>query len=266
MSKKLVALLVAALPISAQAATDTWDFSTGIFSGSGYGNTFTVAGASGTNNLTMTGWSDTGGSNDDILESGYLDYDTPKYSLTLQNQDHNVNGHSETSSPGHSIDNFGDWTDTDMVLLSFHQEVTLESLSIGWATEETKGYQADITVVGYTGKETITGLSGNKWEDMAAGSWNEVETLSNVQGESTRALSTTVSSKYWLIGAFNVAFSGSGDGLSEGFKLSAVTGSTSNGGGGGGEVPAPNSVLLLLAGLLSLQAMKRKSRQAGIAA
>ena len=81
----------------------------------------------------MKGYSDTGGTSDNLLETGRLSYSS-SYGLMLQNRDENntVPSHSNTV-PSHSIDSYGN--DVDMVLLTFDTAVSLTRFGIGWACE-----------------------------------------------------------------------------------------------------------------------------------
>ena len=268
MSKKLAALLfAAALPLGAQAATETWDIAGGDLSSShGYGNHLTADGQSG-NDLTITGWSDTGGNNDDILEQGSI----RKYNggIGMYNYDHyryhEYNGQYPALKDDHTIDNIGN--DSDMVLLSFDTAVTLSQVSIGWIEPNTT---TDLTVVGYKGGDNLPDLAGQTWNNVKGNNptlWETVFQKLDVSGYTSYAVNTTtlLSSKYWLIGACNEIFNSickDGRCNGGGFKLTAVKADTPN---GGGEVPTPASILLVFAGLLAML-RSSKNKKAHLAA
>lgn len=269
MSKKLTTFLIAAaLPFGAQAATETWNFLTdGQLDGHFNGNTLTVANS---NELRVTGWSDTAGHNDNKLADGRL---------VRYNSGYGFVNRDETSGqvPGHSIDNHdsADGTDTDMVLLSFQNSVTLKELSIGWACEgggttdssNCQRSQSDVTILGYTGDSDSYNIPAHStWESLeATGLWETVASIPDFDDFSTYQLAeNTLSSKFWFIGAFNSVFSDSGSniglGWRDGFKLKGVGGYTTP--GGGGEVPLPSSALLLIIGLLTMASLKRPANRA----
>lgn len=262
MSKKLAALLMSAfLSVGTQAATETWNMRStgsggeGSFDYTGYGNTLTINKAD--NSLKVTGWSDTayangstGGVGDDYLQTTKLE----RWSGGLGS----TNQHPNDS---HTIDNFSGGDDTDMVLLSFEKAVSLTEVNIGYTTGV-----ADVTVVGYTGSGTPdpSDMAGKTWSQVQGSPsvWQTVSELLSVSVGAYAVNAAGITSKYWLIGACNSVFNSATciDGKCDhggGFKLATVTGTTPNG-GGGGEVPAPASVLLILAGLLAMQRSSKK--------
>lgn len=218
MLKKLMLAVAGMVALPAMAATDVWNFNSGSIQGTGNGNTFNVNG-SGTNKLSMKGYSDTGGTSDNLLETGRLSYSS-SYGLMLQNRDENntVPSHSNTV-PSHSIDSYGN--DVDMVLLTFDTAVSLTRFGIGWACEfpnsqqsscesniPSANAQADITVAAYTGSGAFTMSSSATWSSLVSNNWSTVGHYGNVSDWSYQSVSTTITSKYWLIGAYNPAFGG----------------------------------------------------------
>lgn len=250
MFKKIMAGVLGILSFPAMAATQTWNFNTGTFDYIGNGNTFTISTSSG--DLDITGWSDTAGTGDDVIDDGKLTYSS-SYGLMFQNRD-------ETDTvPDHSIDNYGN--DYDMVLLEFDQAVNLTGFNIGWAKENYGGSssynQADITALAYTGTLTSVGIDGLTWSSIATSSdWDKVGDYADVGSYSYQAVSTSITSQFWLIGAYNPVFGGSGSGLGtgwkDGFKLDGVTTEMSN------QVPEPGSLALLGLGAVALLANRRR--------
>ncbi len=251
MSKKLAALLIAAvLPLGAQAATETWDFSSAqvsIGTSTSYGNEYKAQSDSNTD-VRVTGWSDTGA----------LVYTGPNNSAEYKIETASVRKYSggfgvkNRERDGHTIDNGGN--DTDMVLLSFTKEVSLSGLTVGWVED----YTTNISVAAYGGSGTPSesGLLGETWSTLQ--DWQLAQTLT-LQTSQTRTLinsyqsiTTNLKSKFWLIGACNFAFSGNicHDCEYSGFKLASVVSSVTN---GGGQVPSPASIFLVLAGLVAIR-------------
>ncbi len=264
MLRKMMLAVIGMVAVPAMAATDVWSFNSGSFSGSGHGNSFNISGT-GSNGLGVTGWSDTGTSADDKIESGSLTYNS-SYGLMLQNRDEGA-----SNVPGHSIDNYGN--DFDMVLLTFDEAVSLEGFGIGWACEgavsDTSGCkksdgssalkQADITVAAYTGAGSFSFSSSDTWSSVAGSNWSTVGHYGDVNDWSYQAVNTNINSKYWLIGAYNSAFSGTkfgsvGTGWKDGFKLASVQGTTYTPPG----VPEPGTLALLAGGLFGLTSLRKR--------
>jgi hypothetical protein len=262
MLKKMIVATAAFIALPALAGTQTWNLNDGSFNYSGNGNTMTINGAN-SNNLGITGWSDTGGTNDDKIENGKLTYGS-SYGLMLQNRD------ESNTTPSHSIDNFDN--DFDMVLLSFDKAIDLEGFNIGWAREtDTSGNNygyADVTVAAYTGAGNFAFNAADTWSSIAGTNWSTIGHYGNVSDYSYQSVTTDVKSKYWLIGAYNPTFTGAGEttngpgtGWRDGFKLASVTGQTYT--PPSTNVPEPGTMAILASGLLGLFATRRR-KQAGL--
>ncbi len=250
---KLLIVAGSLVAVPAMAATQTWNLNSGSFNNYNYGNVMTVSGADG-NDLQLSGWADTGGSGDAEIQSGQLTYNS-SYGLMLRNRD------EDTSVPSHSIDNFDN--DYDMVLLSFEEAIDLEGFSIGWATEQNSGGQADITVAAFTGAGDFSFGSGDTWSSVFNNGWSTIAHYGNVSDYSYQAVTTDVTSKYWLIGAYNPVFTGGdtygsvGTGYRDGMKLAAVKGTTTT---PPTDVPEPGTLAILAAGFAGLVARRKKAK------
>ncbi|WP_020409337.1 exosortase-dependent surface protein XDP1 [Hahella ganghwensis] len=250
---KLLMVAGSLVAIPAMAATQTWNLNSGTLNHSYNGNVMTVNGADG-NSLQLSGWSDTGGSGDSNIQNGKLSYSS-SYGLMLQNRD------EDNSVPSHSIDNYGD--DYDMVLLSFEDAINLEGFSIGWATEQYSGGQADVTIAAFTGAGDFSFASSDTWSSVFNDGWSTVAHYGNVSDYSYQAVDTDLTSKYWLIGAYNPIFTGGdshngpGAGYRDGMKLAAVTGSTHT---PPTTVPEPGALAILAAGFAGLVARRKKAK------
>jgi hypothetical protein len=167
--------------------------------------------------------------------------------------------------PEHAIDNEGRY---EMALLTFEDKVRLTSLQIGWSQTD-----SDMTVLAYTGAyktplELAASLATSTWGTLSG--WTTVAAnLTDVALNTNRSLSnTTVSSSYWLIGAYNPL----GGTFTNGYdyvKLSKVTGVVTTpctpgapgcGGSGDANVPEPGTLALFGAGLLGMIGLRRRAR------
>lgn len=220
------------------------------FSGSGQvvysSDTFS---ASGGPDVTVTGWSNT--ANADTLETATV----RRWSgLGV------VNRTEDGSSPQHSIDN---QNNNDMVLFSFAQEIGLTGLSIGWPPDYSS-YDTDMTVLAYTGSSTPTLTGGKTYGDLTAtgGGWTLVSHLANVSVASGASfnLGGTISSMYWLIGAYNPLV-GNSQGWTTGndyVKISGLAGSLPKKPPPG--VPEPATLALFMLGLFGMHYMRRRQQ------
>ncbi len=252
LNKLLVSVIASVAVNSAVAATQTWDFSTANKLGScGYNCWSSFQMTQGTNTLTITGWADTGGSSDHILEQGDLKlYQASSGGgLGMLNQD------DPDNNPQHSVDNV---SDSDMLLLSFTEAVSLEELSWTWQTSN------DISVVGYTGGAGGPSLAGNTWGQVLGQGWsgyNHGDAALSGGWYQVLEPSASLTSKYWLVGAYNANFSsltniGNLYGGNDGFKFSDATTTTSN---PVNEVPEPGSMALFALGILGLARMRGRT-------
>lgn len=256
MFKKILLVASCAVSLSAFGATETWSFDTFSKDFSGNGNTYTGTSGSGIG-LSVTGWSNTGGY--DTIQDAELGYSNG-YGLTLQNRDEG------SWTPDHAIDssNYLPWlNDYDMVLLSFDTAVNLAGFSLGWAAEywnwgDSVGSQADVSVLAYNGADAPA-VAGSTWNDVAdlASGWTSEAQVYDADDYAYQAISTSTESKYWLIGAYNPVFGGSGGYAgNDAFKLAGVQ--AQPGTQPATSVPEPGTVLLFAAGLFGIALRSRK--------
>jgi hypothetical protein len=211
---------------------------------------------------TASGWSNTAGSANVLLDTAYI---TLNGSSGLGVRNNDCTGYSnctggttgrdtnEGTSPEHAIDNN---ERMDSILFSFTDKVNLTSFAAGWVQTD-----SDFTVLAYTGAGTPAGLGGQSYAGLLSNGWSLIGNV--LAGSSTGAhdFANNTYSSYWLIGALNT-FVG-GDPTKAGndyFKLISLAGCTCANAppgtpgcsGGGGGVPEPGTLLLIGAGLFGL--------------
>lgn len=156
----------------------------------------------------------------------------------------------ESSSNGeHSLDNYNGY---EVALLSFNQQVRLESVTAGWTQTD-----SDIFVMVYTGTGSASAaLDGGSFATLASRGWTLVGNYSTI-GTTTKSLGTTSGafedtySSFWLIGAggFTVNSGVSkADSKYDYVKIATVGGTVKPTTPGGG-TPVPEPGTLALAGL-----------------
>lgn len=239
-------------------------------SGSGFGNSRACPADSGpANNVTATAWSftaDDGGTNN-ALQSAFLG----AYSggLGVTNQDGTTAGPScasgldcdegtpsTTDSPEHAVDNNQRF---DAVLFSFANAVKLARVETGFVSGD-----SDLTVLAYTGAG-VPALGGQTVAELLGavlggqGGWTAIGDYGGGSSPGSRNINAgAVSSKFWLISAFNPNFGaadiGSPGGYSDDhFKIKLVAAAEN------GKVPEPGTMFLLAAGAAGLW-WRRQSR------
>lgn len=186
-----------------------------------------------------------------------------------------------TTGP-HATDNV---VGTDFIALSFTQAVSLTSFKVGWNGNDspTGTYNdSDVSVLAYNGAGSPTPyIQGQTIAQMLSVGWSLVGNYSNVGGptDNTATISTTTSSSWWLISAYNASYCSAtqnssnvaGCGTStwtsanDAFKLLAVAGTPSTGcttNCGGGSVPEPGGLALVGLGFVGMIASRRKVKLA----
>lgn len=217
-----VGLAVASLPMSASAVTK-WRFkSSDCFSqvpGGGCSGEFAdsrvynVYSGSG-DKVEVTAWANTASppaapNSNTLLERGEI----AQYSggLGVRNADWNrsVPDSNENNPPEHAVDNNERF---DLVLFDFGtQQVSLTEVSLGWIQSD-----ADISVLAYTGSGDPSDLSGITYsefnEDLTAQGWELVGNYdvdwTDPNSPYVQDITTSISSSYWLVGAYNPVFPG----------------------------------------------------------
>lgn len=156
----------------------------------------------------------------------------------------------ESSSNGeHSLDNKNGY---EVALLSFNQQVRLESVTAGWTQTD-----SDIFVMAYTGSGSASAaLDGGNFATLASRGWTLVGNYSTI-GTTTKSLGTTSGafedtySSFWLIGAGGFTVNSgvsNADSKYDYVKIATVGGTVKPTTPGGG-TPVPEPGTLALAGL-----------------
>jgi hypothetical protein len=159
--------------------------------------------------------------------------------------------YNDGGSPEHSVDNDQRY---DSVLFSFSSAVDLNSVSLGWSTND-----SDISVLRYDGAGDASNVAGKTYTQLLDAGWKLVSQL-DTSTNSTKNLDSTTGSSYWLIGAANKLLDASVDGSKDYVKLLALSGEKytppctpgTPGCGPGRSVPEPGTLLLMGAGLFGL--------------
>ncbi len=163
--------------------------------------------------IEVSGWSDTGGHNDELVEQAYFGSNARWYSsytnatgYGMYNADES-NGERNGGSDPHAIDNMGYWYDTDMVLFSFSEEVSLDSAQFSYALNS--GNDQEVSILGLSSIDGLTG--GNSTWTQIANNYGVAGTAGSFSidmnnGIYNSSFTTTDTAKYWLVGAYNSAF------------------------------------------------------------
>ncbi|MBR9784571.1 MAG: PEP-CTERM sorting domain-containing protein [Gammaproteobacteria bacterium] len=204
------------------------------------GNEFNVDNTS-VSLLGVSAWSDTGGDNDDILQSaksinGYYNCGDNSASSCIQEIGFgikNYDRHHGSEYDSHSVDNYDDagWDDFDMFLFSFDQEVILTGA--GYTYKHGSNGEKEMSVIGLNDISMFDNSKSTTWSDVAiasnvlsSGHFGIAETAGELYSSTFTNLSAA---KYWLVGAYNTFFDGSSGSLFDsstdgvGFKLSSLT-------------------------------------------
>ena len=164
-----------------------------------------------------------------------------------------------------AIDNSGNY---EMLLLTFKDAVTnvatpvvMNALNLGF-----KGADSDLTVLAYRpdpnlGQPNSPNWLGAPYSSLLTNGWKLVGNYADVAPNTARPVNpNSLSSSYWLIGAFNNAF-GTGPNLDIGNDYVRLLSVTTTPAGPNG-VPEPSSVVLAAIALLGLSAVRRRRHTA----
>lgn len=221
--KLILASIMVTASVSSFAGSETWDFRTitGINStATGYEHTLNnVNGVS----VKISAWSSTGSGCGTVTGNGSTtDTDSCIQSAQLKSWSSGLGVANRDEigkgSPDHAIDNIADDThedlDADMVLLTFEHAVKITGFGVGWYSGD-----FDASVLAYTdttafaGFDKVDGTSNGNWASLVGigKGWSLIDEQSRHSPDNVSkdfdVDDKNVYSKYWLVGAYNAAFS-----------------------------------------------------------
>jgi hypothetical protein len=264
--------LLASAPVMAEE-TWSWDFASGCVTCGTTTKTFNGTGV-GAPQVTARGWAANSTDSTAVLTSVSSGGDRLRLDISSSSGlelKTRVNGSWETS-PNHAVDNSGR---DELVMFDFGDKaVALNEITLGWwqtdadisllAYTGIAGSTPDLTNIAYSGSSQ--GLTGAGWS--LVGNY-DVDSLNNPSVTAPNDVKASVNagglkSKYWIVAAYNGAFSSGGciDGASNGicaagndyFKIKSLAGTYTppSTGGGDNPVPVPSPLALAMLGLGTL--------------
>ncbi|KXJ61868.1 MAG: hypothetical protein AXW14_17790 [Alteromonas sp. Nap_26] len=212
-------------------------------------------------NISVSGWADSerlavGDSGDyDRVIGANLQY-VDSYGWAVRNSWEDTGSHQTIDS--YSVDGYKDY---DFILLSFSEEVQLDSLNFGWADFDNGSQEVSVAAITDTGFNKLTS-ENSTWSSIisdAVSSSFSIERLSHNRGVSNLNFSSTA--KYWLVGAYNTVFgtTSSGSTLNDAFKIAGLGFSNTTETKTNTEVSEPGAIALMSLGL-GLVLYRRKRR------
>lgn len=211
-----------------------------------------------TNVLQVTAFSNTGASSS--IENAYLSFwGSSGVGVVNRSTGGSDSGEGLSTTPPsatngeHSVDNQGRY---DMVLLTFDRAISLTGVDIGWSQSD-----SDITVLAFNSAATPDSLVGQSYGSLQAG-WQLVGHYSDADKAdgSAQGISTAVTSRYWLVGAYNALISPTGWSTGNDYvKIKGFTASETI-----KKVPEPAGMSMALIALASgaFVTLRRRSRRA----
>lgn len=267
-------------PIATTGATSA-TYSTGVggyntTNGTNYGNSITFAANGGGSPVTVTGWASTGnggGYNGQIQSAFVSRYGSNELAITSRSPVNasgtstNIvpagtpssnaelsNGAPNTGNNQHAMDNVGAY---ESLMFSFQSAVTLADVAIGFPAAGS-GLDADATVLVYTGAGAPPSFAARTFADLVApgGGWQIAGNALNMQTLGHGAVTTSLASKYWMVGAYmNIGTNTASNGGNDYIKVSGLTVTPR-------VVPEPGSLALLGIASLAMLARRRKKASA----
>lgn len=245
------------------AANGTTTFKNGNVSqygnnGTNYGNTLTWNGSTSGSSVTVSAWSNT---NNGKFEKAYVGNYGGDFGITSQtvagNTELNGGNQPNTANHQHAIDNVGSY---EALLFSFQSAVTLSNVSLGFPSASS-GLDSDATILYWAGTGDPTpALSARTLADLTTNGWAVATNIGNMAvGGNATNLSSSIASKYWLVGAYaNLGGPNQGGALSAGNDYIKVNGITTT----PRVVPEPDTLALFGIAAVALLARRRRVRNA----
>ncbi|WP_018015405.1 exosortase-dependent surface protein XDP1 [Teredinibacter turnerae] len=170
-------------------------------------------------------------------------------------------------SPEHAIDNGFNLStfrfDYDMLLLSFDQAVSLDSITAGWRGSMLNLFQpssrnSEASVLAYGGAGTPDNFVGSEWSDLLNDEWAGIGNYRIDNLNSPEAVNAGgMMSRYWLVGAYNPTLNLDNEAgthfsaANDFWKLDSISVTVN-------PVPLPGSLLLFGTALVIFGSMRRK--------
>lgn len=232
--------------------------------GTNYGNTITWGGSTAGSNVTVSAWSTTGGGNK--FETAFIGNYGGDLGVTgqprtgLANAELTSSNMPDTGNNQHAMDNVGAY---DALLFSFQSAVSLADVSIGFPPASS-GLDSDSTILYWNGTKAgspSTNLAARTVADLTGNGWSIATNMGDMAvGNNATGLSPSISSQYWMVGAYmNLGGPSTGGKLSAGNDYIKVNGLTVT----PRAVPEPGSLALFgIAAVAFFAGRRRKSREA----
>lgn len=154
-------------------------------------------------------------------------------------------GVEKASTPNHAADNEGGYY--DMYMLSFDQLVTLNTIDLGWIQND-----SDVSILAFDGLPSQISPAGKSWQSLLSDGWLSAGNYYDVGSSPTNVNPLNITSKYWLIGAYNPLLDSiTKDTRADYFKLQSVKVTKYV------HLPEPVPFVLLALGLVGLAVRRR---------